>query len=103
MAARLAPAARNEHTDGRGGGLFTDEEWARLAAVLYLSPREVEILRLVIADRKELAIARALEISPHTVHTHLGRVYRKVGANGRLGAVVAVFKAYLSLAHPPDG
>lgn len=80
---------------GLGDSLFSELDWDRLAAGLHLSARDVDVLRLVIADRKEVAIARALGISSHTVHTHLGRIYRKLGANGRVAALVALFRTYL--------
>jgi len=43
-----------------------------------LSPREIEIIRLLMRSLRESEIAEDLQISSHTVHTHLGRVYRKL-------------------------
>jgi DNA-binding CsgD family transcriptional regulator len=66
-----------------------------LGRVLALSPRELEIARGVMADEKEMAIAVRLGISVHTVHTHLERIYRKMGVSSRVQLVVAMMgKAY---------
>jgi DNA-binding CsgD family transcriptional regulator len=51
-----------------------------------LSAREAEILRLVAAGLTNGQIASALHLSPHTIDTHLRRIYRKVGARSRSAA-----------------
>ncbi len=43
-----------------------------------LSPREKEVLALLIAGDRVPAIATQLHISPHTVRNHLKAIYRKV-------------------------
>ncbi len=83
---------------GRGGReLFAEGEWEAICRAAGLSPREVEIVKLVFDDLKESAIAEALGVSPHTVHTHLERLYRKLGVSGRCAAVVRVFAIFRGL------
>jgi HD-GYP domain-containing protein (c-di-GMP phosphodiesterase class II) len=53
-----------------------------------LTEREVEVLRLVVQGRPEKQIARALHISPATVHTHVVHIYEKAGVSTRAGAAV---------------
>ena len=55
-----------------------------------LSPRELEIARLVERRNSNKAIARALGISPRTVSTHLSNIYQKleIGSRGELAAYV---------------
>ncbi|ASC67131.1 hypothetical protein B9P52_23895 [Achromobacter denitrificans] len=48
-----------------------------------LSPREVEIARLLAQNLPNKKIARALDLSLNTVKWHLKNVYGKLGANGR--------------------
>jgi len=48
-----------------------------------LSPRELEIARLVEERKSNKAIAKELGISPRTVSTHLSNVYQKLGISSR--------------------
>jgi DNA-binding NarL/FixJ family response regulator len=48
-----------------------------------VTARETEILRLTARGLSSAQIATQLAISPHTVKTHLHRVYKKVGVSGR--------------------
>ncbi|MCD1572874.1 response regulator [Agromyces mediolanus] len=52
-----------------------------------LSPRELEVLRLVAAGSSNPEIARALVIGEATVKTHLTHVFEKLGVNDRTRAV----------------
>ncbi len=49
-----------------------------------LSPREIEVLRLVTAGRTAAETGRALGISAHTVRRHLSNMASKVGVHGRV-------------------
>jgi two-component system response regulator NreC len=49
-----------------------------------LSPREIEVLRLVTAGRTAVETGRALGISAHTVRRHLSNTAAKVGVHGRV-------------------
>jgi non-specific serine/threonine protein kinase len=52
-----------------------------------LSPREVEVLSLVVAGKATPEIAATLFVSPRTVQTHLTNVYGKLGVVNRAEAV----------------
>jgi DNA-binding CsgD family transcriptional regulator len=52
-----------------------------------LSPRELEVLRLLAAGESNAQIARRLGLSTHTVERHVANLYRKIGARGRADAV----------------
>ncbi len=54
-----------------------------------LSPRELEVLRLVADGRDNDEIAAALHLSPRTVERHLQNVYGKLGLSGRSARVAA--------------
>jgi DNA-binding NarL/FixJ family response regulator len=49
-----------------------------------LSPREIEVLRLVTAGRTAVETGLALGISAHTVSRHLSNMASKVGVHGRV-------------------
>jgi LuxR family transcriptional regulator, maltose regulon positive regulatory protein len=52
-----------------------------------LTPREVEILRLVSEGLKDGEIAARLVLSKHTVHRHLQNAYARLGCSTRASAV----------------
>ena len=51
-----------------------------------LTPREMEILQLVIAGKTNKAIASEIYISKKTVEFHLDHIYTKIGVRTRLMA-----------------
>ena len=57
-------------------------------AVVGLSPRETEVLRLVSQGLANKQIARALGITERTVKAHLGRVFREIGVLDRTSAAL---------------
>jgi DNA-binding NarL/FixJ family response regulator len=57
-----------------------------------LSRREVEILQRVAYGATTKEVADKLGISPHTVKTHLERIFEKLGANDRAQAVAIAIR-----------
>ncbi len=51
-----------------------------------LSPREAEVLARLAAGDSNKAIARALDLSPHTVKRHVANILGKLGASSRVQA-----------------
>jgi DNA-binding CsgD family transcriptional regulator/membrane protein implicated in regulation of membrane protease activity len=51
-----------------------------------LSPREVEVLRLVAAGLSNADIAERLVLSERTVHHHVAHIFDKMGVNSRVDA-----------------
>jgi DNA-binding CsgD family transcriptional regulator len=88
-----------QYQDKTADELLSDSEWQVIAREFQLSARELQILQHVVVDEKEFTIADRLRISPHTVHTHLNRLYRKLGVCSRMDAVVMVFREYVLWAH----
>jgi DNA-binding NarL/FixJ family response regulator len=82
---------------GVGQGVFGPGEWRSLAAALALSPRECGIVRAVFDGTSEKETARELGLSPHTVHTYLWRIYRKLHVQSREELLVRVFAEFRSL------
>jgi DNA-binding NarL/FixJ family response regulator len=56
---------------------------------LGLSPRQADVLRLLIAGHSNKVIARRLEVSPSTVRTHVEALFERLGVHNRTQAVVA--------------
>lgn len=57
-----------------------------------LSKRETEILQRVAFGATTKVVADELGISPHTVKTHLERIFEKLGANDRAQAVAIAIR-----------
>lgn len=70
---------------------------ARDPADLGLSPRQGEVLRMLIDGKPNKLISRALEMSESTVKTHLAAIFRKLEATSRTQAVVAAARLGLLL------
>jgi DNA-binding NarL/FixJ family response regulator len=64
---------------------------------LGLSPRQGDVLRLLIEGKPNKAICRDLGLSESTVKTHLAAIFRKLGASSRTQAVVAAARLGLRL------
>lgn len=59
-----------------------------MANLANLTPRELEILQLVIAGKTNRAISVEIFISEKTVEFHLDHIYTKIGTRTRLLASV---------------
>lgn len=70
---------------------------AAVPATAGLSGRELEVLALLADGLGQREIARQLVISPHTVRTHIERIFAKLGAHSRAEAVALAFRRRLVL------
>ena len=58
-----------------------------------LTPREREVLTLLVEDDTEAQIADALSLSPHTVRSHIKNLYAKLEVHSRAAAVRTAFQS----------
>jgi DNA-binding NarL/FixJ family response regulator len=63
-----------------------------MATLSDLTPREIEILQLVLIGRTNKAIAAEICISEKTVEFHLNHIYTKVGVHSRMLAGMWAFQ-----------
>ncbi len=71
-------------------GLFEGSpEDAPKAPPPHLTPRQVEVLRLLEQGRSTKQIAAELHVSTETVRNHIRRLFRALGVHSRLEAVAA--------------
>jgi DNA-binding NarL/FixJ family response regulator len=71
------------------GGGAPAEGRSRSPETLDLSPRQIDVLRLLIEGHSNKVIARRLDISPSTVRTHVEALFERLSAHNRTQAVVA--------------
>ena len=83
-----APQVMHARREGqRAGALATDLDTAVSAeAVTVLTPRELDVLKLVAQGLSNADIARRLVLSDHTVHRHLANILRKLNLSSRAAA-----------------
>ena len=68
---------------------------------LTLSARELQIVHGVFDDRTDFAIATALGISPHTVHTHIERLHHKLAVADRVELILRIIREFVALTIAP--
>ena len=60
-----------------------------------LTPRELEVLRLMADQKSNAQIAGRLFVSENTVKTHVSNILAKLGCGDRAGAVLTAWKRHL--------
>jgi DNA-binding NarL/FixJ family response regulator len=74
----------DRETMSRAFGHVMRRQAATQSAARLLTPREIEIVRMIAQGLRNRAIAERLAISEGTVKIHLHNVYEKLGVDGRL-------------------
>ena len=67
----------------------------RPVALSDLTPRELEVLRLIARGLSNADIARTLVVGDATVKTHITRIFAKLGLHDRAQAVVVAYESGL--------
>jgi two-component system NarL family response regulator len=92
-AAWLSPSAA-EAVLGRMREPASDGEAERLA-IDHLSPRELDVLRLIARGLENSEIADALKISPRTAKNHVSNILTKLGVPNRIQAAIYAVRSGL--------
>jgi len=83
----LLETIRAVHAGLRRVSADAASEIAQHATDEALSPREIDVLRLISGGNANKAIAAALSVSEDTIKSHVSRILAKLGANDRTHAV----------------
>ena len=70
----------------------SQQNWLNMPGDDFLSPREVDVLRLIASGNSNKLIADQLSISEATAKTHVANILSKLGANDRTHAVTIALK-----------
>jgi DNA-binding CsgD family transcriptional regulator len=84
VATRLGLATRMQAVPSPSAG---DAGLDELTGLLVLTPRELDVLRLLAAGHSTIRVAVLLGISPATVRSHVKSLLPKLGVHSRLEAV----------------
>jgi DNA-binding CsgD family transcriptional regulator len=88
----------NENQDALGGGstffkspqttLLTDEQWLLVQRRYHMTPRELEIARLICRGMSNEEIAEAVQIKYGTVKTHIRNIYRRIHVKSKVAMLL---------------
>ncbi|MCL3859709.1 response regulator transcription factor [Actinotalea sp. K2] len=81
------------HLPTTGDGVADDGADPRLST---LTPRELDVLRLIAGGGSNSEIAAELGVSETTVKTHVGNVFAKLGARDRVQVVIMAYELGLA-------
>jgi DNA-binding CsgD family transcriptional regulator len=77
--------------------MLSDNAWSEIAQALAITTREMQIIQGVFDNLTQAAIAQRLNITEHTVHTHLNRLFKKINISTRTELVLRVMEQMIFL------
>jgi DNA-binding CsgD family transcriptional regulator len=83
---QLSRLSRGARAVSLSADLATSDQH-RVPGIEQLSPRELDIVRRLLAGDRVPAIAKALFLSQSTIRNHLAHVYRKLGVDSQQGLI----------------
>ncbi len=74
--------------------IFNKNEWAIVTQELTLSPRQSEIMHLLMSGKSDKQISQNMGIGLCTVRTHISRLFQKFNVQDRSELLLYVFKHF---------
>lgn len=89
--ARGAPGSVRDESETAhlGQRTFSERDWQELKVLYELTPREFDVVRQLFDTGHRPYIASRVDISVHTVDTHLRHAFAKVGVDDRGDLILA--------------
>jgi DNA-binding CsgD family transcriptional regulator len=81
----------------RGAAMLSDHAWLEIAAALDITRREQQIIQAVFDNLTEARIAERFKLSPHTIHMHMNRLFKKLGVSSRTELVLRIVEQMILL------
>ncbi len=69
------------------------KQWEYLRKCWHLTPREVEVAKLVCDGMDNEQIGKKLRIKYNTARSHLGNMFRRVGVKSKAGIILEFIRA----------
>jgi DNA-binding CsgD family transcriptional regulator len=88
---------RDPRRKTRGALLLSEHAWLEIARTLDIPKRELQIVQSVFDNLHEAEIAKRFKISPHTVHMHLNRLFKKLNVTSRTELVLRIMEQMIIL------
>jgi DNA-binding CsgD family transcriptional regulator len=80
--------------------LFCPEEWDEIVALSDLSPRQAQVVGLVMQSRQDKEIITALDISHATIRSHIKEAKARLDARDRVGLAYRMFWKFRQAVEP---
>ncbi len=94
--AQVAMEARPETPSASGAPrALASDDVVKSETASALTPRELDVLKLLAQGLSNYDIAQRLVLSEHTVHRHLANIYRKLNLSSRTAAAAWCLRAGL--------
>jgi DNA-binding NarL/FixJ family response regulator len=77
---------------GCGWSSPSGDDLARPSASEELSPRQLDVLRLLVQGKSTSQIAEDLHLAPETIRNHVGNLLKTLGARSRLEATLVALR-----------
>jgi DNA-binding CsgD family transcriptional regulator len=79
---------------------LSHSDWKDIARVMRLTPRELQVARLLFEDNGRGSIARQLGCNLETARAHIDRIFEKLAVKSRLQFALRVVRVHLLLKKP---
>lgn len=77
--------------------MFSAKEWDRIVSALALSPRQAQVVGLIMQSKKDKEIAATLGIAKATIRTYFDRLKQQLDAVDRVSIACRIFEAFRRL------
>jgi DNA-binding NarL/FixJ family response regulator len=68
--------------------------WRAVPQAVALTPRQLEVLKLISRGYSNEEIAEHLEVRPNTVKFHISEIFRRLGVRNRIEAIASLAEPY---------
>jgi len=90
------------HNDSSRPPIFSPDEWNKIVRKLSLSPRQGEVVGLVMQSKTDVEIGIALQVGKSTIRKHIRASMTRLGTDDRMGLAYRVFTTFRQIIEVKD-